>query len=95
MNERRAARGPAAVGVVQLPEHLTWHGADDPRWWDSDVQPHGLDRSRAHVRHRAARRAFLATITVRPPGVGEVEFLQAHGFDATDRGTPQTRHLTY
>jgi hypothetical protein len=78
-----------------LPAHLTWQGADDPRWWDGDTAPHGLERFRAHRWHHRARWAFLASVTVRPYGVSELEFLQAHGFTASDRGAPRTRRLTY
>lgn len=94
MSDRRAARGPGGVAHA-LPENLTHAGADDPRWWDGDTAPHGIERFHAHRRHHRARRAFLASVTVRPHGVNELEFLQAHGFTSTDRGTPQTRHLTY
>lgn len=42
---------------------------------------------------RAARAEFLATVTVRPAGVSEMEFLQAHGFKYLDRGSPKISHL--
>jgi hypothetical protein len=85
--------GPVAE---PMPDWLTWAGADDRRWWvNVIVGPTGLARFEAHRRHREARREFLAARTVRPEGVGTVEFLQAHGLDAKDRGTTRAAHLTY
>lgn len=77
MSERRQARGHGALSDC-LPEHLTWQGAEDPRWWDSGTAPHGLERFAAHRRHREARRAYLARMTMRPRGVGDVEWAEAH-----------------
>jgi hypothetical protein len=87
MSDRRAARGPGGIAHA-LPEYLTWQGADDPRWWASDTPPHGLERFHAHRRHREARRAFLESVAVRPHGVSEIEFQQAHRFSETG-GDPQ------
>ena len=77
MSERRAARGPGGA-TPALPEYLTWAGADDERWWDSDVPPHGMARFMAHRRHRAARRAYLASLGVKPIGVRDREWAEAH-----------------
>ena len=73
--------------------HLTWKGADDPRWWDGDVQPHGLKRFYAHRRHKAARAAFLSTLTVKPAGVGPDEWLQSHGLTRRALGTAAARAI--
>lgn len=77
MSERRAARGRSGP-ADRLPAHLTWPGADDPRWWDSGIPPHGAERFAAHRRHRQARRAYLARLTTRPPGVSDAEWTEAH-----------------
>ena len=77
MSERRAARGHGGPSD-RLPAHLTWQGSDDPRWWLSDIAPHGLERFMAHRRHRDVRRAFLAALTNRPIGVNDWEWADAH-----------------
>lgn len=77
MSERRAARGHGGPSD-RLPEHLTWQGADDPRWWAADTAPHGLERFHAHRRHHRARRAFLAALSTRPHGVSDAEWTKAH-----------------
>jgi hypothetical protein len=92
MSDRRAAGGPAGDGHT-LPDHLTWRGADDPRWWDDDVQPHSRERFLAHRRFKAARALFLSTLTEKPAGVGDDEWLHAHDMTRADLGKPSAREL--
>ena len=104
MSDRRAARGSDGDDGHSMPEHLTFrHGADDPQWWAGDVQPHGRDRFLAHRRFRAARAAYLGTLTLRPVElgwrdgiwhpVGLDEWLHSHGLSRLDLGTSAARAI--
>jgi hypothetical protein len=58
----------------------------------------GTEAERAEWRagkraRRADRAKFLAGVLVRPDGVQVSEFLQAHGYLFTDRGTSKVAHL--
>lgn len=52
-------------------------------------------RLEASRRLRVARREFLAACSARPEGASDIEFLQAHGLNASHRGTPAARAIGY
>jgi hypothetical protein len=97
-----AKRRPPESGTSNsLPEELRWSGRNLRKWKsgamlisnDSGLDPAFVARMSGVRRHRDARQDFLNSVTVKPSGVGEIEFLMAHGFSPKDRGTAKVKHL--
>jgi hypothetical protein len=97
-----AKRRPPESGTSNsLPDELKWSGRNLRKWRsgakmisdDSGLDPSFVARFSAVRRHRDARQEFLNSATTKPNGVGEIEFLMAHGFSTKDRGTTKVKHL--
>lgn len=89
---RRAEKLP---GEGVMPVHLVRWESFLPDGVDPRKLEDGQLMGAAFEARRRARREYLAELTVKPLGVGDLEWLASHGLSYGDRHSPAGRTLGY